>query len=301
MRLLIASLLSFLMIQTPSQAAVFSIQPRFEPERPRNTSLSPVMSLVLPSFDQWWEGQYGAATVYLGAGVGGLGLAARAAKGRADSSNEDLADYTDRQRQIAYGFQVYQLAGEMSAFHSFRTAVQSRRGLGQYAFLTTEETPADLFLAPFDFSQLTRPTTFVPLLALAGLLASLKNANSSLDVNDAAFTAGISYNAGVGEEALFRGYMMPVLRQSFDNDFWSNTVTATLFAAAHYSQRNRLPLVQGAIGWYLGWLTQRNHWSLRQAVFLHTWWDIVAIGFELAAVQNEPDRMIRMPTLQFTF
>ncbi len=197
--------------------------------------------------------------------------------------------------------QLYMFAGEMSAFHSFRTSIKARRESGQFAFLKAEETPADLLTAPFDFEYVLRPTTYWPLVAgLALGIASMDSrVKDEFSFGDAAFTAGVSYNAGVGEEALFRGYLMPVLRERIGSDGWSNVIQGTAFGAAHYSERNKLPVFQTLAGYYLGWLTQRNEWSLRESIFLHAWWDVLAIGFDVA--DGRVDNPIMLPGLTFTY
>src|SRR5690606_29908267 len=117
----------------------------------RNLYFPPLASLVFPSFDQWWEGQHAAAGVYLGAWVTGVTLMTQAQQAISDSEHDRLfdrdqkfRDYTDVKRQFAYGAQLTLFAGEMSAYHSFRTAMKTRKQDGQFTFLTTDEDPGDL-------------------------------------------------------------------------------------------------------------------------------------------------------------
>jgi hypothetical protein len=293
--LLVAAVFSFNGLAEP----LFSIRPRNDPEHRRNLVFPQLASFVLPSFDQCLEHQYGAATVYAATAAGGLGLAGEASRSidAKRLSREDLRDYDDVERQYVYGLQLYMFAGEMSAYHSFRTAVGSRRAYGEFDFLKADETPGELLLAPFDVGQAVKPRVFAPLLLVLAL--SLTDSSHDFHLNDAAFTAGTSFNAGVGEESLFRGYMMPLLRNETGSDFWSNTGTATLFALAHLSPTNRFPLIQGALGWYLGWLSQSRGWSLKESIFVHTWWDVIAIGVSIA--QKDPKASLPLPGISFTF
>lgn len=280
----------------------FSTEPRKKLDKKRNVYFPPLVSLLLPSFDQWWEGQHGAAGAYLGTWFVGFNLMSNASQ-QANSLDRDFDDFNDLKRQYAYGTQLMMFAGELSAYQSFRTAMKTRQSDGEYNFLKeTDETTGDLLLAPFAFSEVLKPTTFIPLVLLTGLVIANHNSGShepgDFTFGDGAFTAGISYNAGVGEEALFRGYLMPVMREGFGSNFWSNATTAVLFGAAHLGS-NKLPIIQTLGGFYLGWLTQRNGWSLRQAIFLHTWWDVIAIGAQVASTKD--GGTIRLPALTFEF
>jgi hypothetical protein len=273
----------------------FSTEPRKHLEKRRNLYFPPLASFVLPSFDQWWEGQNKAAGVYLGTWLTGLTLMAQAQQTISDSERDSLfdhdqklRDYTDVKRQFIYGAQLTLFAGEMSAYHSFRTAMKTRKQDDQFTFLTTDEDPGDLLLAPFAFSEALKPTTFVPLLLVAGIVITGHDPHAqqgTFTVNDAAFVSGTSYNAGVGEEAFFRGYLMPMFREGFGSNFWSNATTSVLFGAAHLGTVS-FPIVQTGLGFYLGWLSQRSDWSLRQSIFLHAWWDVIALGAQVANSKN---------------
>ncbi len=54
--------------------------------------------------------------------------------------------------------------------------------------------------------------------------------------SDAFYSGAYSYNAGVGEEAMFRGWLMPVFHQKFDSPFWANATTSVLFAQSSQGQ-----------------------------------------------------------------
>ncbi|MGE3760274.1 MAG: lysostaphin resistance A-like protein, partial [Pseudobdellovibrionaceae bacterium] len=158
----------------------------------------------------------------------------------------------------------------------------------------------DLMMAPFHFSHLLKPTTFIPLGVLAYAIGSSRGEYKKRPLNssDGFFAGGISYNAGVGEEALFRGYLMMNLRESWGSDFWSNAATATVFGLAHLSPSNRAPVAQLALGYYLGWITQRNDWTLSESIFLHAWWDVLAIA---AALEYDEESVVYLPAFVTTF
>lgn len=283
----------------------FSTTPRYGITRTRNYVFPPLASFFVPGLGQVIEQQWEPGLTYAGTAGFGLVLAQTAAERiREDNlKRRNFDEMTGLERQYTYGMQLYLFAGEMSAFHSFRTSIHARKQNGQFTFLEAEEDTGDLLLAPFAFEEVLKPTTYLPL--LAGLVFAVNRYNShktsraDFDGGDAAFTGGVSFNAGVGEEAFFRGYMMPVFREWSGSDFWSNSGTAVIFGAAHYGPNNRMPIFQTLAGYYFGWLTQRNKWSLKQSIFVHTWWDIIVIG--AGAARNSSDRYIPLPGVNITF
>jgi hypothetical protein len=303
MRILLALLVA---VATPVHAEEFlSIKPVVEPNRPRNAVWKPLISFALPGFGQYWEQQWVSGGVYTGIGVGGLALASSAAAeiSKADTQNNDLHEQSELQRQYTYGMQLYMFAGEMSAYHTFRTAVLTRQPQGDYTFIKNKEDSLDVMFSPFDYEHILRPTTFVPLLVLAAVGFAGLHEDSYLDGGDSVFTAGVSYNAGVGEEAMFRGYLFPVFRQAFDSYWWSNGLQAAIFGAMHYSSYNQFPIAQTVMGFYLGWMTHRNGYSIRESAFLHTWWDVLAIGFLIADQngKNSKKAAKTVPLINFSF
>lgn len=277
--------------------ALLEVDPVRDPDVPRNSAWLPLGSLLLPGLGQYIESQGSAGAFYTGVAAGGALLANGASSG---SETDDFKNMADSARQRTYGLQLYQFAGEMSAFHTFRTRIETLKPHGMYTFVTKERS-TDLMLAPFEPEHFIRPTTFIPLLGLLAIEISRLKDGSYVDFGDGAFTGGVSYNAGVGEEALFRGYLMPVLHQNLGSAFWANAIQGTVFGAAHLSGQNKLPVIQGLMGFYLGWLTQRNQYSNRQSVFLHTWWDVIAIGFEIANSHRNDVVARPIPLLNITY
>ena len=105
---------------------------------------------------------------------------------------------------------------------------------------------------------------------------------------DAAFSFGLSYDAGVGEEAFFRGYLMPLFRQHLGGSRWlANGLQAGLFAAAHRDFDPRAFAFRLGYGLYAGQLVNRRGGGLRQSVFTHFIWDLITVSGELLARQRD--------------
>ncbi len=293
-----------------------------EPERPRDPWLMPFLSLFLPGLDQWWEGQYEWAGIYSFSALAGVGYSIMNRVSYADHpSKEQIQDrmmHGVKERKRILGGQVYQGAGGLSAYHAFQTAVASRKQIGQFSFLSEPDKPQDIMMAPWNFSYAIQPTTYIPLLFISSIgvlsLQSVKYQDEyrkdSLSGDDVFYSMSRSYIAGTHEEAWFRGWWLPAFREATGSDFWANTGTAVVFGLAHYESNSR-PWPQAILGWYLGWLTQKNNWSIRESVFIHTWWDVAAF---LVASQIrkkefadkkyaslEPPLVLNLPPLYFSF
>ena len=302
--------------RTPSPFAVDS-----EPTRPRSDLVMPAFSFLLPGLDQWWEGQYAYGGIYTGVALGGVTYAMTIAAAHAEAAAEEDVeaggvDQTGNEeeddspidekdvtlRKVTLGLLAYQGSGGMSAYHSFRTAVRTRKSRGQYEFLAKEESPGEVMLAPLRFDYLTRPTTIVPL-AIVGALAGLILAggpgegyeDSAFTGADAFFATAFSYNAGTHEEAMFRGWLMPAFREYTGDETVANAGSAALFALAHLNT-NPQPWPQFALGLYWGWLTQANDWTISEAVFIHTWWDVLVFT-ALYHYKQAPDAEARLGRL----
>lgn len=241
----------------------------------------PLGSLLVPGL-----GQY-----LYGAPVAGGGLTATAVGGTAmyltgDTAAvtaSDLPRHLDGQRAII-GAQLYLTAGGLSAHDAFHRALPALRAEGKYRFLTAHDPTASLLTAPFDPKFLGRWTTWADLAFTALVAAILVDAETDrgelyepFRMRDAAFAGALSWNAGVGEEALFRGWLYPLFHETFGRRFWlSNGAQAALFGALH-PQAGRYAVVIGAWAFYEGWLTRRNGWSIRESIFHHFWYDVVIV------------------------
>jgi membrane protease YdiL (CAAX protease family) len=277
------------------QAAESWFAPTPMPSEPRNLYWRPLVSLLLPGFDQYLQGHVTSGALYSTAWVGSNLWYANRAKKLNDTqesmrwdawSDEQKNDYTNHEelpRQATLASQYITSVGALSAWHSFRTVVETQRSTGRFAFLQEEETPMDLLSAPFQFSFLQRKTTWIPLLVAAGVGTLAPNVltedyqRDPYSSSDAFYASAISYNAGVSEEALFRGYMQPMLYDGLGSSLGANSIQAVIFALAHRATIER-PIAQAGMGFYLGWLQEKRSWTLSESIFVHAWWDVIALS-----------------------
>jgi membrane protease YdiL (CAAX protease family) len=239
--------------------------------------------------------------------------------GRGDDESKEAYENRNllgvKERKYALGLQMFQSAGGLSAYHSFRTAVRTRQQIGQFGFLREEESVTDILLAPFDMRFLTRPTTLIPLAVGGALYYLIAERHSQfnkdlegrkLEESDVFFASAFSYNAGTHEEAVFRGWVQPMFYHiTGGKSVWTNVITSGIFAAAHLPS-NPLPLPQFALSLHLGWVTERNQWTLAESVFIHTWWDVIAFLAQYQVMLKEGsgsqiEPALHLPPLEFHF
>lgn len=281
----------------------FAHEARRNEDRTRNYFAFPAISYVVPGFAQYVYGQIGAGLTYSAIGAVGLGVGIHGIAALGENPTIDDIDSKDwRIRQAAWGLKTYDLAGSLSAYHAFRTSVAGHHR-ERFDFLGEGETTDELISAPFRLHYFTRLTSLIPLgLLTGGLIAIMANDDyHTVPVygGDLAYSVGLSYNAGVGEEALFRGFMMPIMVDIVDSPLLGNLATASLFAVAHVSSGNPIPWPQFVLGYYFGWLVQHNNWTLSEAIFVHTWWDIIVFSFNFA--QGDKKAALYVPLYQTQF
>ena len=304
--------------ETPS----FFSGPKDPNDDPENTFFFSLASLVVPGAAQAWDGQYQAAAGYFTTGFSGY-LLGEHYRRRVETyqktfdyqmlSNEERENQANHgldERRAALGYQLQFAAGSFSAYHSFRTRVLSWQKKGAYGFIKHEETPFDIMMAPFDFSHFKSPDTYIPMLVVTGIsllhLSSLGDeyVTDPLTGSDLFFSSANSFLAGTHEEVLFRGWIQPTLHELLDNGVYANWTSSVLFALAHL-QTVSFPIVQLVLGWHLGNMALKHDYGLAEAVFLHTWWDVVAFTTQFQYKKRVPTAKINptlwLPPLEMVF
>jgi membrane protease YdiL (CAAX protease family) len=269
---------------------------KYKPEKKRGLFLLPLSSVILPGLGQWAEGQYEYGAIYSGVALGSNFFRIYAARNNYEYTFDNISSKNNRVRGGMLLSQLALNAGFFSAFHSFHTAANQRRTLGDFDWYKNDEKPLDVFSSPLKFRNLTDAKVYVPLLILPALytlgLSTNKMKYKGFTLADGFYASSFSYLAGTGEEAMFRGFLLPYARYQLDNNFWSNTTVATIFAAAHLGN-GQVPIPQFLMGWWLGYLTQKEDYRLSKAVFLHTWWDILAFTGTYAFAKNNPKSSLK--------
>ncbi|MFK7873562.1 MAG: lysostaphin resistance A-like protein [Oligoflexales bacterium] len=269
--------------------------------------LLPWLSQTFPGFGQLYYGQYSQALTLSGVAMSGIALIKYSKITTADlvqlqeesKLNESSPFLTkdDHLRYYLTGAKLYGTAGDLSAYHSFRTAVRKNPKYGDFSFLTHEESLSDILYAPLRYEFLSRPSTLGTLaLAMVGLYTSRPN---HLNESDGLFTASVSLMAGTGEEAFYRGWLQPVLYHYTGNSVIANALQAGLFFGAHSPGS----FIHFLAGLWFGHLTQKNNWTLSESVFIHTWWDVLALSSAFITSHQHPEQKMRvqieLPTIFF--
>jgi membrane protease YdiL (CAAX protease family) len=275
------------------------------PQRPKKGAqfAIPLASISLPGLGQYLHGAWGTGVAYTGSAGGALGLALWVG---ADPAASDPWPRRGRDQFAYEAAHAYQSIAFLSAWDAFHQAIPGLQTEGKYEFLPPRESLGDLLTAPFEPEFLRRPTTWAHL-AYTGLVAVLAvgGREPGIDyqpfrLNDAAFATSLSYNAAVSEEALFRGWIFPLLHQNLGQRFWlSNSLQAGTFGLLHLGQAGPYALMITGWAWYEGWVTRRNNWSIRESIFHHFWYDVVISVAEMLVEERRPVIRISLPTIRF--
>lgn len=247
-------------------------------EQPRGGSefWIPLGSILVPGLGQYVHGAPWPGLAHTGSAAAGYLIS-----GRGDATLSVPRDPVD---QLAYeGLHLAATAGMLSAWDAFHRALPAQRAASKYGFFASNEDLGELLAAPLDFRFLKRWTTLVDVAFTAGITTWVLTHDSGgsndrpYRWHDAAFATSLSLNAAVGEEALFRGWLLPMLTQKLDRRFWlANFIQAGLFGLGH-PQADAFAVVIGAGALYSGWQTRRNDWSIREVIFQHFWYDVAVV------------------------
>lgn len=242
--------------------------------------LIPMGSVLAPGLGQYIYGAWGPGLALSGSALGGYWLYA---ENGTDVGSRDLPRDPEDQLGTA-GLLLAGGASYVSAYDAFVRGIPDLQREGKYSFLTDQDATADLFTAPFDPRFLGRWTTWAHLAytgAIVGIVLSDREGGESyepLKARDVGFATMLSLSAGIGEEAAFRGWILPLFNETFGERFWlSNGLQSILFGAGHIESAAGFAAVIGGWAFYEGWLTRRNGWSIRESIFHHFWYDLAVV------------------------
>lgn len=85
---------------------------------------------------------------------------------------------------------------------------------------------------------------------------------------------------GLGEEALFRGFLFPSFSQIFSSRSVGAITSSAVFSLSHAtggaSELQASPIIQRFIGGLIFcWQVDRNRYDLRKNIFAHAWYDVL--------------------------
>ena len=257
---------------------------------------------IIPGLGHTYLGDYKTAGTLFGSAAAFYGGAAAAGNFSGSNQFENLTSLIVAQNISSY-----------SMFAAYRDARLYNGEGGGYRYQMPTDSFADLAAAPFKLSVLKKPEVWGGLLGALSFAAILDN---FLMPNDAHIKCSVStttfplsaFSVGIGEEALFRGYL-----QSYFAESMSPTAaiinSSILCGAAHIGNAARLeakdqwryyafglPFIT-AFGGYFGWLTHKNR-SLKESVAIHSWYDFILFsGMAFAG----PSAMAGKPEFAFAF
>ena len=261
-----------------------------QPARAVSPELVAAGSLLLPGLGQAVNGDYAAGAAHLGLALA-FSHQFTVLSGRHDYLDVD-ARIDTRERLIhvnrtTYAAELYATAltdlGLYSAYGAYRDARASNKRL-LYSTPAPTESAQVLALAPFQWEHLSRPTFYIPLLALALASFAPRSAKAyayapdeSLTRDDLAAGMSVQYEmVAVGEESFFRGVLNNSLSHAFGEN-WGLATSSVVFGLAHEGLGNQAtPLGATLFGLYAGYLHQRNNYQLGESVALHYWWNVLS-------------------------
>lgn len=274
------------------------------PPRRGSEFLIPAASLFLPGLGQLLQGAPSVGLAHLATAVAGTAVG-RVGDPVGDTWGGELPR-RPMDQLAEQGEHVMMTAVSLSAWDAFHRAVPALQRQGKYEFLGPREHVGDLISAPFDHRFLRRWTTWVDLaqsIAVAALILSDREAGAPgypFRAHDAAWVTSLSMNAAVGEEALFRGWLLPLAYQHTGQRFWvANGLQAGLFGAAHLPDAGWLAVYIGGWAAWEGWIVRRNGWSIRESIFHHFWYDVAVISAALLTEEREAELRVTFPTIRF--
>lgn len=205
-----------------------------------------------------------------------------------------------------------EMAGQTAQHVLFYSIYSTYRDLGHAP--NHEDGYVDLGLAPFRYQYLSDPMVFLPLAVLAISAATDRSVGRRTLVPPGMksgqgdlYTGVISFNAGVSEEAFFRG----VLNTSFTRSMGpvgGGALSGLIFGLAHYDGSPASITFPTLAGFYFAYLHYLNGFDIRPGIALHVWWDVIVIALEVKQWKEDrrasikPNEVHYMPTLfQYRF
>jgi membrane protease YdiL (CAAX protease family) len=243
----------------------------------KNPSLAVCLSALMPGLGNAYLGDFKTAGSIFGS-------TATFITAGAVSNNDAFANNSFAVAQNTYFYGMYA---------AYRDARNFNKNFS-YSYSMPQESFADLILAPFEWKIIKKPEVWGGVLGsfvLGALVFSLiddgltDDEAPALSSSDNSIFPLIAFSVGVGEEAVFRGVLLPAYTELLGPS-GGLIASSLLFGAAHIPngfllegrERDRyfkigIPFIT-AMGAYMGWMVQKNN-SLKESTALHSWYDFI--------------------------
>lgn len=260
---------------------------------PHKNSFLAVSLSIIPGLGHVYLGDYKTAGTLFGSSAISIG-----------------AMFNDRSRLI--GGTSFDTALFYGIFAAYRDVRKYNNNLG-YSYKMPTDSFKELSLAPFSLKVLKKPEVwggFLGAYALAtgvGYLQHKIAPYTSCKIVSADATPLQAFAVGLREEVLFRGYLQPMLSETF-TPVGGIIITSILFGAAHIPNARylnpedrityytfSLPFIT-SFGAYCGWLTYKNK-SLQESIAIHSWYDFTIFALRRSFTRSA---MIGKPSFAFS-
>lgn len=262
--------------------------------------------MFAPGLGQAVDGETSKALIFGGLGVTGItiyGHGVDAQKEYLKGTDPDYNLYLDNELKKKVGASMYLNAGLLSAYDTFQSRVGVYQAAGKFQFLPKTQNVSEFLIAPFHFSYLKRPTTWIPFALAMALgydhyMSDPRPHRFHTRGSDVAAGVYLSYNAGTGEEAYFRGVLYPTLYESWNGHWTANVAQSLIFGYMHGPQ----PYPQIIAGWYFGYLAEKNGFELGENIFIHAWWDVWILTANLIKNRSNSNNFyVQLPQIDIRF
>lgn len=146
---------------------------------------------------------------------------------------------------------------------------------------TSQESFFENFVATFNPLNILDPHSAAGVaVGLSGALINKTDRNQAYHLRDALIEPVRMAFVGLGEEALFRGFMFPAI-SDMTTSYWAGAIASSaIFSAYHFTGWGleafrpdffTVRLIGGLFGC---WQTYRNRFDLRKSIFTHAWFDV---------------------------
>lgn len=112
------------------------------------------------------------------------------------------------------------------------------------------------------------------------------------------YTGVLSFNAGVSEEAFFRGFINHYLIHKVGLELGILS-SSLIFGAAHLGNSLGNAIFATFFGAYLGYLHYKENWDIRQGIAIHFWWDVIIIASTLRYTKEDPNILKNSKEISF--